>query len=174
MWSKRSKMLQDWCRITPTSILYDLKAIPASFCTARCTIPIKPQVGSSVYILYIVARIIALWGRYTRPEFFFFFLESILKKISHTSILPKIDVDPRNHPKFHMRLSILHRKKIRIDFLRFFVSPAKGVPLPGEVAALLRHGSPSNSGTRFGRKIMILGAGPKMLHGWRRIISTTI
>ena len=72
VWSKRSKMLQDWCRITPTSILYDLKAIPASFCTARCTIPIKPQVGSSVYILYIVARIIALWGRYTRPEFFFF------------------------------------------------------------------------------------------------------
>ena len=73
VWSKRSKMLQDWCRITPTSILYDLKAIPASFCTARCTIPIKPQVGSSVYILYIVARIIALWGRYTRPEFFLFF-----------------------------------------------------------------------------------------------------
>ena len=73
MWSKRPKMLQGWCRITNTIILCDLNAVPASFCTACCSIPIKPQVGSSVYILIIVARIIALWGRYTRPEFFFFF-----------------------------------------------------------------------------------------------------
>ena len=65
-------MLQGWCRITNTIILCDLNAIPASFCTACCSIPIKPQVGSSVYILYIVARIIALWGRDTGSDFFFF------------------------------------------------------------------------------------------------------
>ena len=29
-------------------------------------------------------------------------------------------------------------------------------------------------GLESGRKIMISGAGPKMLHGWRRIISTII
>ena len=127
----------------------------------------------SLYTLYSSADYSSM-GQVYATRIFFFFLESILKNISHVQILPKIDVDPRNHPKFHMRLSILHRKKIRIYFLRFFVSPAKGVPLPGEVAALLRHGSPSISGTRFGRKIMILGAGPKMLHGWRRIISTII
>ena len=109
-----------------------------------------------IYLLYIEARVIALWGRVSGVNFFF--LEKFPKNIFCRTILLKIEVDPRNHPKFHMHLFISHKKNLCCNFWGFFVFPGKGVPLDEAAPSRAVTGIPSISGNKkigifFARRI---------------------
>ena len=104
----------------------------------------------------------------------FFGGENILKNISHGTILPEIDAAPPNHLKFLVSLSIFLQKIVQHNFWRFFVFPAKGVPLPGEFPSTAVTGFPGISGASFGAKIAKFLARPKMFQGCCRIIPTNI